>query len=88
MLKLRRSNYGVFAGLKSEIRNPNLEIRNKSEMQNPNVPNGSLCLGFGFSSVVRSFEFVSNFDIRVSDLIMYFSADPTRYPTAFRKCPQ
>ena len=43
-----------------------IEIRNKSEIQNPNASNGSLCLCFGFILSFWSFECVSDFDIRIS----------------------
>ena len=74
-----------FCGVK--IRNPNLEIRNKSEMQNPNVPNGSLCLGFGFFLIIRSFEFVSDFEIRISDLLRYFPQHLLVTPPLFENAP-
>ena len=67
--------------------NPNLEIRNKSEMQNPNVPNGSLCLGFGLFLIIRSFEFVSDFEIRISDLLRYFSQHLLVTPPLFENAP-
>ena len=63
-----------------ETRNPNLEIRNKSKNLNSNVLNGSCGkieirmskFEFRIYSPVWSFEFVSNFDIRISDLSNVF----------------
>jgi len=66
-------------GTKKKIRNPNIEIRNKSEYRNPKSRkscwfsssdfNSSLFPSFpmriGFSS--SDFEFVSDFEIRISD---------------------
>ncbi len=53
-----------------ETRNTNIEIRNKSEIQNLNVPNGSFDIVSGFEMIliIWSFEFVSDFDICVSKL--------------------
>jgi hypothetical protein len=47
--------------LSPQIRNPKLEIRNKSECQNPKV--GIIALAV---FMVSSIEFVSDFDIRIS----------------------
>ena len=52
-----------------EIRNPKSEIRNKSEIQNPNVqnPRGRLVLDIR----ILDFGFVSDFGFRVSDFGMH-----------------
>jgi len=44
-VKLQDLLYGCFV---SYTRNPNIEIRNKPKILNPNVLNGSLGLCFGF----------------------------------------
>ena len=57
-----------------EIRNPNIEIRKKSKTRNPkarNEPAGEV-LDFAF----LKFEFVSNFDLRISEF------DPSTCPGA------
>src|SRR5262249_3809755 len=67
-----RSPRHATRGLHFQIRNPNLEIRNKFKIRISNVPNSlptgparaSAC-DFGF----RSFGFVSDFEIRISDLL-------------------
>src|SRR5262245_16225870 len=48
----------------NKIRNPNIEIRNKSEYQNQKTQSG-----FSF----LNFEFVSDFDIRISDFLFRYS---------------
>jgi len=60
-----------------ETRNTNIEIRNKSEIQNLNVPNGSFDIvsGFEIILIIWSFEFVSDFDIRISDWHNLFLRD-------------
>jgi len=53
--------------------NPNIEIRNPKQYQNPNVQNSKQtkavqpCVFMFWSLIFLSFEFVSNFDIRISD---------------------
>src|SRR5579859_1462846 len=50
----------------TQIRNPNTEIRNKSEYRNPKFKTNA------FGSLGHSdFGFVSDFDIRISDLACY-----------------
>jgi len=48
-----------------QIRNPKLENRNKFEFQKPNDRTLSCCFGFAFSVL----GFVSDFEIRISDLV-------------------
>ena len=50
-----------------EVRNPNIEIRNKSEMQNPKQIQ-MLFVDTVLVICISNFEFVSYFGIRVSDL--------------------
>jgi hypothetical protein len=50
------------AVLKSEARNPNSET-------NPNVPNSKVFSWFAVFELLK-FEFVSDFDIRISDLLI------------------
>jgi len=51
--------------LQDEIRNPNIEIRNKSEIRRKKNEPGCIAMPLFFSSV---FGFVSDFGFRVSDL--------------------
>jgi hypothetical protein len=48
----------------SQIRNSKSEIRNKLEIRNLKLETGTQVSNFGF----RTFGFVSDFDIRISDL--------------------
>src|SRR5439155_12455032 len=52
----------------AQIRNPKHETRNKFKSQNPNDRNRR---GFVSGFLLRSFEFVSNFDIRISDFLSW-----------------
>ena len=62
---MRNLRSPTFSPLPAEIRNTNIEIRNKSEYQTGNDRNFSpLCVEFSSSL----FGFVSDFDIRISHL--------------------
>jgi len=56
----------------STFENPNIEIRNAKQYRNPNVQNSKQtkgvlpCVFMFWSLIFLSFEFVSNFDIRIS----------------------
>jgi hypothetical protein len=62
---------GCAEPLMAKIRNPKLEIRNKSKNRNQKVPTGRLVvLNICFSG----FGFVSDFELRISD---FSQAEPT-----------
>jgi len=56
----------------AKIENPNIEIRNPKQYQNPNLQNskqsqGKTVVVVFWSLVFCSFRFASSFDIRISD---------------------
>ena len=59
--RLRGNDRGGVKCISRKIRNTNIEIRNKSEIQNPNV------LNFVSNLFYSDFEFVSDFMLRDSD---------------------
>jgi len=60
--------------LDKEIRSPKFEIRNN--FQNPNDQNSKQFEQFEFGT----FEFVSNFDIRISDFLAQGTSKGCNYP--------
>ena len=62
-----------------EIRNTNIEIRNKSEIQRQKIQNKR-----GFRHLNFLLEFVSDFDIRISDFIVSFILHPLQAASSSR----